>query len=451
MLSRLSRALKPSAFSTQALASSHRLQNTVNHRNFSSLPEKGSKGRVVLAYSGGLDTSTILCWLIDQGYDVVCFLADIGQPKGDVEELKAKAERCGAVGCHVVNAQKEFVTDFVFPLIRASCKYERRYLMGTSVARPCITRNQVEIAHKENCQFLAHGATGKGNDQVRFELHANYLDPNLKTIAPWRNPEFFNRFEGRQHLLAYAAEKGIPVKQTKAKSYSMDENLLHISYESGILEDLTCAPTDDMFIMTVSPKDAPNTPERIKLHFQNGDPVKLECQDGEFTDPLDLFNQLNIVGGRNGVGRKDLVENRYVGIKSRGVYETPGGTILFDCHTDLETIVMDREVMKIRDQLSNKFVELVYNGFWYSPEMDYVRNALDASQKVVNGWIEAELYKGNVTIKGRGSDNMLYDDKIASMDVAGEYNPQDAGGFIRINGLRLKAAKWNLQKMGLAK
>lgn len=403
-------------------------------RNFSSNVDK----RVVLAYSGGLDTSTILAWLIDEGYSVIAFLANVGQPGEDPQVLQEKAQRLGAEKTYVVDCRKHFVENYVFPCMRANAVYERRYLLGTSIARPCILEAMVDVAKKENCKYLSHGATGKGNDQVRFELHANYLDPSIQMIAPWRIPEFFNRFEGRQDLLDYAASKGIPVVQTKKKSYSMDENLLHISYESGVLEDPSQTGPEDMWIMTNSPMDAPDEVERIKLTFNQGNPVKAEIGGQTYTDSLDLFLALNEVGGKHGIGRLDLVENRYVGMKSRGCYETPGGTIIMQAHTDLEALVMDREVMKIRDELAVKFAQNVYNGYWFSPEMDYIRSCLDYTQRHVNGEVQMDLYKGNVMMRGRSSPNSLYDANIASMDIAGDYNPADAGGFIRINALRLK-------------
>lgn len=403
-------------------------------RNFSSAADK----RVVLAYSGGLDTSTILAWLIDEGYSVVAFLANVGQPGEDPQVLQEKAERLGAEKTYVVDCRKHFVDNYVFPCMRANAVYERRYLLGTSIARPCILEAMVDVAKKEGCKFLSHGATGKGNDQVRFELHASYLDPTLQMVAPWRIPEFFNRFEGRQALMEYAESKGIPVVQKKGKSYSMDENLLHISYESGVLEDPSKPGPEDMWIMTKSPMEAPDEVERIKLTFENGNPVAAHIGGKTYTDSLDLFLALNEVGGKHGIGRLDLVENRYVGMKSRGCYETPGGTIIMQAHTDLEALVLDREVMKIRDQLSIKFAENVYNGYWFSPEMDYLRSCLDYTQTTVNGEVEMDLYKGNVMMRGRSSPNSLYDANIASMDIAGDYNPADAGGFIRINALRLK-------------
>ncbi|MES1911591.1 MAG: hypothetical protein MHM6MM_004001 [Cercozoa sp. M6MM] len=318
--------------------------------------------RVVLAYSGGLDTSCILKWLIEEGFEVVCFLGDVGQPTGDVERLKAKALSIGAKACHVVDLQKEFVTDFIFPAFRANAIYESRYLLGTSIARPILTKALVEIAHQEDCKYLAHGATGKGNDQCRFELHAAYLDPSLSVIAPWRIPRFFERFPGRQHLLAYAAEQGIEVDQTPKKSYSMDENLLHISYESGVLEDPNHSADEIDFKMTVSPMEAPDTPETIVIEFAEGDPVKVTNLDTHevVEEPLALFKYLNVVAGKHAVGRVDLVENRFVGIKSRGVYETPGGTILHMARMDLETLVLDRGMCDRLHCLSGDTVHTVW-------------------------------------------------------------------------------------------
>jgi len=397
-----------------------------------------SEKRVVLAYSGGLDTSTILAWLVDEGYDVIAFLADIGQPGEDPKVLEEKAQRLGAKKTYVLDRKKRFVEHYVYPCIRANAIYERRYLMGTSIARPCITEAMVEVAEKEGCQYLAHGATGKGNDQVRFEMQAAYLNPSLKMVAPWRDPNFYNRFEGRQALLEYAAEKNIPVKQTKEKSYSTDENLMHISYESGILEDPALYPTEDMWLMTRSLMDTPNEPERITVSFDKGNPVKLVTPTKTVTDSLEMFEELNELGGKHGIGRVDIVENRYVGMKSRGCYETPGGKILFDAHTDLETLCVDREVMKIRDKLAVDFGNLTYNGYWFSPEMEYLMHCLDYTQQAVAGDVTMDLFKGNVIMRGRTSPNSLYDETVASMDVAGDYNPADAGGFIRLNCLRLK-------------
>jgi argininosuccinate synthase len=398
--------------------------------------------RVVLAYSGGLDTSVILAWLIDKGYEVVAYCANIGQIADDLSAIKEKALACGAVKCYVEDLRHEFVTDYVFPLICSNAIYEDRYLLGTSIARPIISKRQVEIAHKENCKYLAHGATGKGNDQVRFELSANALDPTLVTIAPWRDDEFLKKFVGRKDLLEFAAEHKIQVDQTPKASYSMDENLFHISYESGILEDPALPPPRDMFKMTKDIlTDAADEPERIRLYFKDGTPTKVVNHDTkeEHTDPLELFLYLNVLGKKHGIGRVDIVENRFVGIKSRGVYETPGGTILHAAHHDLETITMDREVMNLRDMLSPQFARAAYNGFWFAPEMEFLKNSMDFAQQHVDGWVDCMLYKGNTVIEGRHSGKSRYDPMLASMDEAGDYYPADAQGFIRINSLRLKA------------
>lgn len=411
------------------------------------LPEaKKAKGeenkRVVLAYSGGLDTSVILCWLIEKGYQVVCYCADVGQVHDDLSKIKAKALKCGAEKVYLEDLRKEFVEDYVFPYLRSNTLYEGRYMLGTSIARPVIAKRQVEIAHKENCKFLAHGATGKGNDQVRFELSANALDPDLVMIAPWRDPEFFERFEGRQHLLAYAAKHGIEVDQTPKASYSIDENLFHTSYESGVLEDTAAPPPDGMFKGTKDPVvDAADKPDDVRIEYKAGNPVRITNKtDGTVKeDPFELFTYCNQLGGKHGIGRVDIVENRFVGIKSRGVYETPGGTILFAAHEDLEGVCVDKGVLRMREVLKPHYAELVYNGFWFSPEMEFVVNAMDKSQELVDGWVDLTLYKGNVIVRGRDSPNLSrYNEKIASMDIAGGYDPVDAQGFIRINSLRLK-------------
>lgn len=407
---------------------------------------KSSKEKVVLAYSGGLDTSVILVWLVEKGFDVICFCANVGQGEEDFEAIKAKALNCGAVEVYVEDLRKEFVTDYVFPAIKCNSIYESRYLLGTSIARPCIAKAQVRIAQLEGAKYVSHGATGKGNDQVRFELCAQALDASLKTIAPWRDPEFLEKFKGRVDLLAYAAAHNIPVDATPKAPYSLDANLFHISYESGMLEDPMTAPMKEMFRMTVDPEDAPTTPTLIRIEFTNGAPSKVvnKSTGEEFTDPLDLFIHLNKVAGANGVGRIDIVENRFVGIKSRGVYETPAGTVLREAHLDLEGITLDREVMRIRDTLSAEFSRLCYYGFWYAPEMELVMNSIEFSQRNITGAVEIKLYKGNVIILGRESPNALYSADLASMDIDDggkslEYNPIDAQGFIRINAVRLRA------------
>ncbi|KAJ3178410.1 argininosuccinate synthetase [Gaertneriomyces sp. JEL0708] len=400
-----------------------------------------TKGRVLLAYSGGLDTSCILAWLIDQGYEVMAYMANIGQEE-DFEAARDKAIAIGATKVFIEDLRKEFVEDLVWPAIQANCLYEGVYLLGTSLARPVICRKQIEIARREGCDFVSHGCTGKGNDQVRFELGYYALNPDIKVIAPWRDSTFYERFPGRPALLEYAAQKGIPVVQTSAKPWSTDENLYHISFEAGILEDPNTTPPKDMWKLTVDPEDAPNTPERISIHFQNGKPVKVEnTTDGttSYTDALELFLYLNQLGRKHGIGRIDIVENRFIGIKSRGCYETPGGTILRAAHVDLEGLTLDREVRRLKDQYAQRLSEVIYNGLWYSAEREFIMSSVEYSQKPVNGIVKLKLYKGNVIIEGRTSPNSLYDEKIASMDEAGGFNPSDSEGFIKIQSIRLKA------------
>lgn len=399
-----------------------------------------AKEKVVLAYSGGLDTSCILKWLIEKGYDVVAFIADVGQNE-DLEAAKAKALQCGASKAYVEDLKKEFVTDFVFPALKSGALYEGRYLMGTSLARPIIAKKQVEIAEKEGAHYVSHGATGKGNDQVRFELTYYALNPKIKVIAPWKDKEFLAKFRGRSDLIAYANEKGIPVKATASKPYSTDGNLMHISYEAGVLEDPAASPSDDMFQLTKSPKDAPDSETKLAVTFMNGIPVKVENKEDSTvkTDPLELFQYLNKVGGENAIGRIDIVENRFVGIKSRGVYETPGATILYHAHADIEGIAMDREVMRLKNMVAVKFAELCYYGFWYSPEMDFIMAAINKSQEYIDGIVYLKLYKGNVIVTGRESPSSLYNKELSSMDIAGGFNQQDSEGFIKINAIRLMA------------
>jgi argininosuccinate synthase len=408
--------------------------------------KKVAKEKVVLAYSGGLDTSVILVWLVEKGFEVICFCANVGQGEEDFDAIRKKALNCGASKVYIEDLCREFVTDFVFPAVKCNAIYESRYLLGTSIARPCITKAQVQIAQKEGAQYLSHGATGKGNDQVRFEMNAMGLDATIKTIAPWRDPEFLEKFKGRVDLLAYAAQHNIPVDATPKAPYSVDANLFHTSYESGMLEDPMTPPMKEMFKMTVAPEDAPDTPTLLRIEFVNGTPTKVtnKTTGVSHTDPLDSFLYLNEVAGANAVGRIDIVENRFVGIKSRGVYETPAGTVLREAHLDIEGMCMDREVMRVRDTLAAEFGRLCYNGFWYAPEMDLVLNAIEFSQKNVTGAVEMKLYKGNVIILGRESSVALYSEQLASMDIEDggdslDYNPMDAQGFIRINSVRLKA------------
>eukprot|EP00741_Cyanophora_paradoxa_P023248 tig00000254_g22455.t1 len=407
-----------------------------------------SKEKVLLAYSGGLDTSCILAWLIDKGFEVICMVADLGQ-KEDWPAIQKKAAQGGAIKCYIEDLKHEFVTKYVFEAIKANAIYEGRYLLGTSLARPCIAKRMVELAVKEGCKYVAHGATGKGNDQVRFELTTYSLEPSLKVIAPWRDPEFFNRFQGRSDLMKYAQEKGIPVSSTPKAPWSMDENLMHCSYESGILEDPRALPPPEMFHVCVNPEDAPDKPENIVISFKDGVPTEVHNMETgkKVSGPLQLFEYLNELGRKHGVGRVDIVENRFVGIKSRGVYETPGGTILRCAHMDLEGVAMDREVLRLRDMLAPKFAELVYNGFWFSPEMDFLMAAIAKSQEHIDGEVQVKLYKGSAMAVGRSSPCSLYDPELASMEVAGKYNQADADGFIKINAVRLKAHRAIIRKM----
>jgi len=408
------------------------------------------KEKVILAFSGGLDTSCILKWLIDKGYDVMAYIANVGQVE-DFDEVKKKALAIGAKKVYVEDLREEFVTDFIFPAIKANAIYEGRYLLGTSLARPLIAKRQIEIAHKENAHYVGHGATGKGNDQVRFELSYYALDPNIKVIAPWKMKEFLDQFEGRSDLIEYAEKNKIPLPITKDMPYSSDENLMHISYEAGILEDPKTAPKEDMFKMTLSPKEAPDREIKLEIHFKDGIPVKVVNQNDGTVEkkPLELFTYLNRLGKESGIGRIDIVENRFVGIKSRGVYESPGATILRVAHMDIEGIAMDREVMRLRDMLSPKFSELVYNGFWFSPEMDFLMAAFDKSQEVIDGIVYLSLYKGNVTVLGRESPSSLYEKELSSMDIEGGFNQLDSKGFINIHAIRLKAHHAILEKQGM--
>ncbi|NDY71730.1 argininosuccinate synthase [Desulfobacter hydrogenophilus] len=399
-----------------------------------------AKEKVVLAYSGGLDTSVILKWLLEQGYEVFAYMADIGQDE-DFQAAEQKALKIGASKVFIEDMKKEFVTDYIFPVFKSNTVYEGRYLLGTAIARPIIAKKQIEIAKEVGAQYVSHGATGKGNDQVRFELSYYALNPAIKVIAPWKNPDFLNAFQGRSDLLAYAEKHGIQTKQTAAKPYSEDDNLLHISHEAGILEDPGAVCDESIYSRTVSPEKAPDTPTRITIEFKDGIPVKVKnLEDGtEKTDALDLFLYLNQLGAENGIGRLDMVENRFVGIKSRGVYETPGGAILHEAHKDIEGIAMDREVMRLRDMLAAKLGELVYNGFWFSPEMEFLMAAIDKSQELIDGEVTLKLFKGVAYPISRTSPSSLYNQDLSSMDITGGYNQEDAEGFIRVNAIRLMA------------
>lgn len=396
--------------------------------------------KVVLAYSGGLDTSVILKWLVEKGHEVICFVGDVGQ-RDDFEAVRQKALKTGAAKVHVSDLKRELVTDFIFPALWGNAIYEGRYLLGTSLARPVIAREQIAVAHAEGAGLVSHGATGKGNDQVRFELTFYALDPSIKVYAPWKDPEFLAAFKGRSDMINYAQKHGIPVKAQISKPYSEDENLMHISHEAGILEDPGFAAPDEVYSLTASPKSAPDKVTEIELHFKDGLPIRVvNKNDGtEKSEPLELFMYLNKLGCENGIGRIDMVENRFVGIKSRGVYETPGATILWAAHRDLECIAMDKEVMRLRDMLSPKFSELIYNGFWYSPEMDFLLAAFVKSQEAIDGIVSMQLYKGNAYVTARKSPTSLYNQDLSSMEVEGGFDQSDSRGFININALRLKA------------
>jgi argininosuccinate synthase len=398
---------------------------------------------IVLAYSGGLDTSVILSWL-KETYDaeLVAFCADIGQEE-ELKGLEAKAKRTGASKCYIVNLQEEFARDFIFPMLQAGAVYEGQYFLGTSIARPLIAKGMIEVARKEKAAALAHGATGKGNDQVRFELTAAALAPELQVIAPWRDARFRDQFPGRAEMIAYCDEKKIPVQASAKKPYSMDRNLLHISFEAGILEDpwmdAFALQNRGMFKLSVAPEDAPNKPEYVTLEFKKGNCVAV---NGRMLTPLGVMKALNRLGGKHGIGRVDMVENRYVGMKSRGVYETPGGAILHFAHRQMETLTMDREVMHLRDSLIPRYAELVYYGYWFAPERMALQALVTESQQNVTGTVRLKLYKGNTMVAGRKSPVSLYHPAIATMeaDPTRAYNQDDATGFIRLNALRLKVA-----------
>ncbi len=390
----------------------------------------------VLAYSGGLDTSVILGWLREEGYDVHAVYVDLGQPCEDREAILAKALQCGAVSARIVDAQEELCRDFAFPVLQWQAHYESLYLLGTSIARPLISKVCLQVAREVKADAYAHGATGKGNDQCRFQLAAEALDPAVHVIAPWRIEKFRARFPGRSEMIEYCTARKIPVKASAAKPYSSDENCLHISYEAGKLEDLTTNGLDLVdFGMTVSPQQAPDKPESITIGFESGVPTTI---DGRRYRAVEMVRQLNKIGGRNGIGRIDMVENRFVGMKSRGVYEAPGMTLLYAAHLLVEQLTLDRDLVHLRDRLSPEVAELVYYGFWYSAKMDALLAFIRQAQRPVTGTVRLNLYKGNIMVASRESPNSLYDAAVASMEAGGSYNQTDAEGFLRIQGLPMR-------------
>src|SRR2546425_7162095 len=387
--------------------------------------------KIVLAYSGGLDTSVILRWLIETYHcEVIAYCADLGQGE-DLREIKRKALKTGASKVVVDDVKEEFVKHYVFPMLRANAVYEGSYLLGTSIARPLIAKGQIDVAVKEKADAVAHGATGKGNDQVRFELTYYALKPDIQVIAPWRSWEL----NSRTALVAYARRHGIPVPVTRARPYSTDRNLFHISYEGGVLEDPWKEPPSDIYVWTKPVERAPGRPEYIEIEFSRGDPVAL---NGRLRSPANLLSALNILGAKHGIGRVDLVENRYVGMKSRGVYETPGGTILHAAHRALESITMDREVLRLRDSLIPRYADMIYYGYWFAPEREVLQKTIDATQANVSGRVRLKLYKGNVVVAGRKSDSSLYDPNVATFEKDEVYHQGDADGFIRLNALLLR-------------
>lgn len=392
---------------------------------------KPKVNKIVLAYSGGLDTSVILGWLRKE-YDaeVVAYCADVGQGE-ELDPVRGKAEAAGACDCVIEDLREDFARDYVYPVLRANATYEAGYLLGTSIARPLIAKRQAEIAREHGADAVSHGATGKGNDQVRFELTFAALAPELAIIVPWREWEFV----GREDLIQYAEKHDISIPVSREKPYSSDRNLLHMSFEGGILEDPWQEPYDDMFVMTTSPEEAPAEPEYVEIEYEAGDAVAV---DGERLSPAGVLAKLNDLGGKHGIGRIDIVENRYVGMKSRGVYETPGGTVLYHAHQAVESLTLDREAMHLRDSLVPRYADMVYNGFWFAPEREMLQALVDESQKPVSGTARMKLYRGNVTTVGRKAEHSLYDPDIASFDEAGGYRQSDATGFISLAGLRLR-------------
>ncbi len=399
------------------------------------------KEKVILAYSGGLDTSVILKWLANKGFDVIAYVADVGQ-KEDFKAVEEKAYATGASKVYIEDLKKPLVTDYIFPALKANTIYEGTYMLGTSLARPIIAKRHIEIAKKEGTKYVAHGATGKGNDQVRFEFGYYMNMPDVKIISPWKDEEWLNQFEGRSDMLKYAEENGIPVKATTKKPYSEDENLIHISHEAGILEDPSKRCPEDVYSLTLSPEKANDKETILSIYFKDGVPqsIKNEGDGTVVTDPVEMILYLNKMGHDNAIGRVDMVENRFIGIKSRGVYETPGCEILWKAHHNLEGLTMDKEAMHLRDMLSPKYAELIYNGYWGAPEFNMLTALFNESQKFVTGKATVALYKGNVINAGIESGCSLYNEDLGSMDKAGGYHPIDCKGFININAIRLMAS-----------
>jgi argininosuccinate synthase len=394
------------------------------------------KEKLVLAYSGGLDTSVLVHWLDQQGYEVIALCLDLGQKVEDIDAILEKGKKAGAAKVLVENVEEEFVKDYVLPSIHWNALYEGTYLLGTSLARPLISRKQIEVAKREGAVAVAHGATGKGNDQVRFELSYYALKPDIRVVAPWKIPEFYQKYPGRTELLAYAEKYGIPVKASKDQPWSSDENLMHISFESGMLEDPWQEPLQEMFELSLSPQAAPDEAQSVQIEFEKGNPVAV---DGRNYSPAKLLTHLNELGGKHGIGRIDMVESRFVGMKNRGVYETPGGTILHIAHRAMESITLNRGVINLKDSLMPRFAQLAYDGFWFSPEMEILLNMVHNTQEPVNGTVRMELYKGNCMVTGRKSPNSLYDEDMATMEADhGAYDPKDAIGFIKLHALPLR-------------
>jgi argininosuccinate synthase len=395
-----------------------------------------NKEKLVLAYSGGLDTSVLVHWLDQQGYEVIALCLDLGQKVEDIDAILKKGKNSGAAKVLVENVEEEFVKDYVLPSIHWNALYEGTYLLGTALARPLISKKQIEVANREGAIAVGHGAPGKGNDQVRFELSYYALKPDIRVVAPWKIPEFYQKYPGRTELLAYAEKYGIPVKATKDQPWSSDENMMHISFESGMLEDPWQEPRQEMFELSQSPQAAPDEAQTVLIEFEKGNPVAV---DGQEYSPAKLLTHLNDVGGKHGIGRIDMVESRFVGMKNRGVYETPGGTILHIAHRAMESITLNRGVINLKDSLMPRFAQLTYDGFWFSPEMEILISMVQQTQEPVNGTVRLELYKGNCMVTGRKSPNSLYDEDMATMEADnGAYDPKDAIGFIKLHALPLR-------------